>query len=123
MDGDSSNVPLRAPSFMHGDKYLGISPANDLSNVRGTVLSLWGMEIDLAEFITDNPDDKIAALMTYEGIIGTIIAKDAFLNKVGRVELPKTYDECMRYVGYYFTVVDSVLPLLYRPAFEELVSG
>lgn len=106
---------------LDGSNYLGVSSANHglLSPIEGTSLTLFGMQIDLADFMSEDIDG-IASLTSYESIRDTVLKHDS-PTPPPHADLPRTYEECANYSRIYLATVNPWLPLLHRPDFEDLV--
>lgn len=135
----SSNVPpqfpgdnplFRLPEFRNGlagNNYLGVSSGNSLlSSIRGTALNVFGMEIDLADYMSsdlDEPDPSnflTNALYnkSYHAFIQTAFSA---IPKLEKPELPPR-NEGLIYAQWYFRVINPYLPILHKPTFISLVS-
>lgn len=124
------NSLFRLPEFrggLAGNNYLGVSSGNSLlSSIRGTALNVFGMEIDLADYMSsdlDEPDPSnflIKALYnkSYHAFVQTAFSA---IPKLEKVELPPR-NEGLIYAQWYFRVVNPYLPILHKPTFISLVS-
>ncbi|TKA73612.1 hypothetical protein B0A49_07950 [Cryomyces minteri] len=100
-----------------GDNYLGVSSANDyLSPIKGTSLALYGMEIDLAEFMPSSLDDPSSSA-SYQHFLDYAFKK----RLVGEVPLPPR-QECEMYAQWYFRSINPFTPILHKPAFMSLLA-
>lgn len=109
-----------------GEDYLGVSLGNPTLSIKGTALSILGMEIDIAGFDspdTDEPDtaDFHTPLYnkSYQAFIRTVLNVNPRLEKV---DLPSRV-EGMMYADWYFRVVNAYFPILHKPTFLTMVSS
>ena len=101
-----------------GDNYLGVSSGNDwLSPVEGTQLALFGMKIDLAEFIPPEKDPASDPL-SYQMFLFHAFKKP---DNVYPPQLPD-YETCRHFGEWYFKSVQFFVPILHRPDFMKLLS-
>jgi hypothetical protein len=117
-----SKESLRAlPAFRTGcagDNYLGLTaPDSVLSTIKGTSLSLFGMEIDLADFAPADWDESLAPA-SYEQFLAYAMNR---VPKVEKVDLPATYSECETYANWFFRSINPYLPVLHKPDFFSMV--
>lgn len=125
-----SNMFRALPAFRSGctgDNYLGVSPGNSpLSSIKGTSLSILGMQIDVADFDSldmDEPDTSSgyrSALYnkSYQAFLQSTLGVNP---KLQNVELPGR-DKGFQYVEWYFRALNPYMPLLHKPTFVRLVS-
>ncbi len=100
-----------------GDNYLGISSGNDwLSPIEGTSLALFGMRINVAEFLPPE-DDPTASPMSYPTFLAYALGKAQPL----QVPSLPTHDEFKLYADWYFKGVQTFTPILHRPDFMMLL--
>ncbi|KAF2138262.1 uncharacterized protein K452DRAFT_91007 [Aplosporella prunicola CBS 121167] len=116
----TTNLPTFR-SGLNGDNYLGVSSANSvLSPIKGTSLSFYGMEIDLADFVPDDVED-ISSPMSYRHFLAVAMnASDR--PKPHKVDLPSSHQECETYASWYFRGLHPYTPVLYKPHFMDLLS-
>lgn len=124
------NSLFRLPEFrcgLAGNNYLGVSSGNSLlSSIRGTALNVFGMEIDLADYMSsdlDEPDpsnflSKALYNKSYHAFVQTAFSA---IPKLEKVELPPR-NEGLIYAQWYFRVINPYLPILHKPTFISLVS-
>ena len=108
-----------------GDNYLGVSPGNsNLSSIKGTALSILGMEIDIADFDSvdmDEPDSSVFHAQLYNKSYQAFLQSALNINpRIEKVELPQRSDG-MTYAAWYFRVLNPYMPLLHKPTFMKLV--
>ncbi|KAL9042907.1 MAG: hypothetical protein Q9214_003649, partial [Letrouitia sp. 1 TL-2023] len=120
----------RLPDFrdgLTGDNYLGVSSGNYfISSIRGTVLNVLGMEIDLADYMhadLDEPDpskydEEPVYNKSYSSFIFTAFSSKA---KIKEMDLPPR-EEGFRCTEWYFKMVNPYLPVLHKPSHMKLVS-
>lgn len=119
--GDVSPYPASFP----GTNYLGVSSGNSrLSSIKGTALSILGMEIDIADFQSPDMDEPDSSTFhpdlhnkSYQAFLQSALNVNT---KVTNVELPARTD-AFRYVDWYFRTINPYLPILHRPSFIILV--
>lgn len=121
---------VRLPDFrggLAGNNYLGVSTGNSLlSSIRGTSMSVLGMEIDLADYMSpdvDEPDPSIASNQpiynkSYRAFVQTAFGTSP---KLRQVELPPR-SEGMTYADVYFRAVSPYVPIVHKPSFMAIVS-
>ncbi|CAD6571612.1 MAG: hypothetical protein ASARMPRED_004654 [Alectoria sarmentosa] len=116
----------RLPEFrsgLAGNNYLGVSTGNSLlSSIRGTSMSVLGMEIDLADYMSadlDEPDPTPAGTRppvynkSYRAFVQTAFGTSP---KLSKVELPPK-SEGITYAHVYFRVTNPYLPVIHKPSF------
>jgi len=120
---------FRLPEFrsgLAGDNYLGVSSGDSfLSSIRGTALSVLGMEIDLADYMSadlDDPDpsrpqDEPVYNKSYHAFIRTAFSANP---KPQKPSLPPK-KEGLTYAQWYFRVINPYLPFLHKPSFMSMV--
>lgn len=119
-------IPASFRAGFTGDNYLGINPGNStLSSIKGTALSILGMEIDIADFDSldmDEPDSSVFHPQLYNKSYQSFLQTALNINpRIEKVDLP-TKEDGMTYVQWYFRVLNPYLPLLHKPSFFKLVS-
>ncbi|KAI9830514.1 MAG: hypothetical protein M1819_005472 [Sarea resinae] len=110
----------------NGDNYLGVSSGNSfLSPIRGTALSVLGMEIDLADFSSsdvDEPDPSVFQPDLYNKSYQSFLQSALNVNqRIEKVDLPSKI-EGITYADWYFRVMNSYLPVLHKPTFMALLA-
>jgi hypothetical protein len=123
-----TNMFRALPAFragVPGENYLGVSPGNsNLSSIKGTALSILGMEIDIADFDSldmDEPDSAVFHPQLYNKSYQAFLQSALNINpRIEKVELPSKEDG-FTYADWYFRVVNPYLPLLHKPTFFKLV--
>jgi hypothetical protein len=123
-----TNMFRALPAFragFPGDNYLGVSPGNsNLSSIKGTALSILGMEIDIADFNSldmDEPDPSVFHPQLYNKSYQAFLQSALNINpRIDKVELPSREDG-FTYADWYFRVINPYLPLLHKPTFFKLV--
>lgn len=108
------------PTFragLTGDNYLGVSSSSTiLSQVKGTSLSVFGIEVDLADYISD---DKSTSPVSYESFLASM-AKDNPAYKDSKYPRLPTYENCQMYANVYVTLLNPWTPVVHKTAFIEL---
>lgn len=109
-----------------GDNYLGVSPGNsNLSSIKGTALSILGMEIDIADFPSldmDEPDASVFHPQLYNKSYQAFLQSALNINpRIEKVDLPPRSDGMM-YAQWYFRAINAYLPILHKGTFIKLVS-
>lgn len=108
-----------------GDNYLGVSPGGShLSAIKGTALSILGMEIDIADFHSsdmDEPNPSVFHPHLYNKSYQSFLQSAWNVNpRIEKVDLPSRSDG-MTYAEWYFRVINPYCPLLHRGTFMRLV--
>lgn len=126
----SQDTSRTLPTFRagcNGDNYLGVSTGNsNLSSIKGTALSILGMEIDIADFESmdmDEPDPTLLHAQLYNKSYQAFLQTALNVNpRLEKVELPQR-EEGLTYAQWYFRALNPYLPLLHRPTFFKLVKS
>lgn len=124
-----TNIFRALPAFRAGctgDNYLGVSGNSHLSSIKGTALSILGMEIDIADFDCEDVDEPIGPIFpppqlynkSYRAFLQTALNVNP---KIEKMNLPSR-EEGFTYAQWYFRVLNPFLPLLHKPSFFKLVS-
>lgn len=94
-----------------------ISPATGLS------LSVFGMQVDLATFVSEETEVKLSSA-SWDNLFKSISKgyKDAPKRPPALAALPPTCDECMHYGKVYLQLINAFLPILDKADFLALVS-
>jgi hypothetical protein len=125
-----TNLFRAQPAFLRagytGDNYLGVNPGNsNLSSIKGTALSILGMEIDIADFDSadmDEPDTSVFHPELYNKSYQAFLQTALNINpRLEKVALPER-GQAFIYAEWYFRVLNPYLPLLHKPTFFKLVS-
>ncbi|KZF24441.1 hypothetical protein L228DRAFT_245371 [Xylona heveae TC161] len=124
-----TNIFRALPVFRtgcNGDNYLGVSSGNSsLSSIRGTALSVLGMEIDIADFTSNDMDEPAPSIFQpelYNKSYQSFLQSALNINtKIDKVELPAKI-EGVTYVDWYFRVMNPYLPILHKPTFMTLLN-
>lgn len=110
-----------------GSNFLGVSSGNsNLSAIKGTALTILGMEIDIANFDShdmDEPKNSVFVPQLYNKSYQAFLQSALNINPripAETVNLPPR-DEGLRTAEYYFRILNPYLPLLHRPTFINLV--
>ncbi len=120
----------RLPDFrtcLAGNNYLGVSMGNSLlSSIRGTSMTVLGMEIDLADYISadvEEPDPSLAGSQPVYNKSCRAFVHTAFgmSPRLRQVELPPK-SEGMNYAHVYFRAVNPYLPVVHMTSFMAIVS-
>jgi hypothetical protein len=119
-------LPASIRAGFNGDNFLGISPGNsNLSSIKGTALSILGMEIDIADFESldmDEPDPSVFHPQLYNKSYQSFLQTALNINpRMEKVDLPSREDG-MTYAQWYFRVLHPYTPLLHKPTFFKVVS-
>lgn len=120
---NSETQPLLRTGFS-GEHHLGIASSNSqLTAIRGTALSILGMEIDIADFTSEDMDEPISITHTplYNKSYQAFLQSTLNVNpKIAKVELPGR-EEGLTYARWYFRVLNPFLPILHGPVFMTVV--
>lgn len=112
----STTLPDFRPGCI-GDNYLGVSPGNELlSPIEGTRLSLFGLTLDLADFLP--PSDPVEDPTSYHTFLRFAHGR-AVIHE--RPALP-AFAEFKSLADSYFRFVQPFVPILHRPDFMKLLS-
>lgn len=108
-----------------GDNYLGVAPGNShLSSIKGTALSILGMEIDIADFDSpdmDEPDNSVFHPQLYNKSYQAFLQSALNINpRIEKVDLPPREDG-LTYAEWYFRALQPYCPLLHKPTFMKTV--
>ena len=123
-----TNIFKALPAFRAGctgDNYLGVSPGNsNLSSIKGTALSILGMEIDIADFDSidmDEPDASVFHPQLYNKSYQAFLQSALNINpRIDKVDLPSREDG-ITYAQWFFRVLNPYMPLLHKPTFMKIV--
>ena len=122
--------PPELPDFrsgLAGNNYLGVSTGNSLlSSIKGTSMTVLGMEIDLADYMSadvDEPDPSLAESQpvynkSYRAFVQTAFGMSP---KLTNVELPPRR-EGMNYAHVYLRLIHPYLPIVHKPSLLATVS-
>ncbi|RFU32708.1 hypothetical protein B7463_g3610, partial [Scytalidium lignicola] len=124
-----TNMFRALPTFRAGctgDNYLGVSPGNShLSSIKGTALSILGMEIDIADFASedmDEPHNQTFHHQLYNKSYQAFLQSALNINpKIEKIDLPPRADG-FTYAQWYFRVLNPFLPILHKPSFFKLLT-
>lgn len=133
--GGALRAPLHDANLFHalpssrtgctGDNYLGVSFGNPNLSVKGTALSILGMEIDIADFDSpdmDEPDPSVFHPQLYNKSYQSFLQSVLNVNtRIEKVDLP-TRSVGMTYAKWYFGVINPYFPILHGPTFFKTVS-
>jgi hypothetical protein len=125
---EETNMFRVLPAFRAGctgDNYLGVSSGNShLSSIKGTALSILGMEIDVADFSSldiDEPDPSVFHPQLYNKSYQAFLQSALGINpRIEKVDLPSR-DEGITYAQWYFRVINPYLPILHKGTFMAMV--
>ncbi|KAI9781309.1 MAG: hypothetical protein M1839_006102 [Geoglossum umbratile] len=112
----------------HGDNYLGISSGSSyLSSIKGTALSVLGMEIDIADFTSLDLDEPFSGsppsgIDLYNKSYGSFLQSIFNVNpKMTKTALPARHNG-LTYADWYFRVINPYVPILHKPTFMTLLT-
>lgn len=107
------------PHFKHGsigDNYLGVASGDSLlSHIRGTSLSIFGTQVDLTDFMSDN-DEYEQSVMSYTTFVQITMGGQ----KVEPAILPP-YNALREYAGWYLRSLNPYTMLHHKPVFMQLI--
>ncbi|TAQ91549.1 hypothetical protein B7494_g27 [Chlorociboria aeruginascens] len=117
--GQASRPTLTFRAGSNGGNYLGVSPADSsLSSIRGTALSILGMEIDIAAFDApemDEPDSSVFHPRLYNKSYQSFLQSALNINiRIGKVDLPSR-QEGLTFADWYFRALHPYNPFLHPP--------
>lgn len=124
-----TNLFKAMPAYRPGsfsDNYLGVSAGmSNLSAIKGTALSILGMEIDIADFESldmDEPNPAHGPQRLYNKSCQAFLQTALGVNpRIEKIDLPPR-EEGMQYVDWFFRLLNPYAPVLHRPTFLVLVS-
>lgn len=124
-----TNVFRVLPNFRAGcvgDNYLGVATGNlSFSSIKGTALSILGMEINIADFDSadmDEPDGSSPHPHLYNKSYQAFLQTSLNIHPpIERPALPE-WAHATTYVDWYFRLVNPYLPILHESTFLEWVS-
>lgn len=123
-------APFHLPDYrgnLAGNNYLGVSSGNSvISSIRGTSLNVFGMQIDLADYMSADLDEPDPATFltqpvynkSYHAFVYSAFSANP---KMAKMKLPPR-DEGIVYAEWYFRVINPYLPILHKPTLFTLVS-
>jgi hypothetical protein len=99
-----------------GDNYLGVGAGDHpLSHIRGTSLAVFGTEIDITDYMTDE-DEYENSVMSYSSLAKIALGSE----HVEPVPLPP-YKSLNDYATWYLRSLNPYTMLVHKPAFMDLV--
>ncbi|CZT03004.1 related to transcription activator protein [Rhynchosporium agropyri] len=109
-----------------GSNYLGVSAGNsNLSAIKGTALTILGMEIDIADFISGDMDEPTDSRFnpefynkSYQSFLQTMFNINP---KLAKPRLPERHIG-FEYAKMYFRHLNAYAPLLHSPTFMALLA-
>ncbi|KAI9742897.1 MAG: hypothetical protein M1818_003626 [Claussenomyces sp. TS43310] len=109
-----------------GDTYLGVSTSSShLSSIKGTRLSILGMEIDIADFTSndlDEPDDSLGNHQIYnKSYLSSLQSALGVNSRIEKVDLPAREDG-LTYAQWYFRVINPYAPILHKGTFIDMLT-
>ncbi|KAH0562847.1 hypothetical protein GP486_002534 [Trichoglossum hirsutum] len=124
-----TNIFRALPGFRagcHGDNYLGISSGSSyLSSIKGTALSVLGMEIDIADFTSpdlDEPFSPPTGIDVYNKSYGSFLQSAFNVSpKMTKTALPARHNG-LTYAEWYFRVINPYVPILHKPTFMTMLT-
>ena len=122
-----ANVFAQTPQggHSHASKFVGVSGSHVdsiISPVTGLSLSVFGMEIDLATFVSDETEAKLSST-SWDSLFKSISKgyTDFPDQPPPLARLPSSYEECSQYTRVYLELINAFVPILDKPSFTELV--
>ncbi|OCL13120.1 hypothetical protein AOQ84DRAFT_226366 [Glonium stellatum] len=117
---DLENIFPALPAFKTGcigDNYLGVSSADSLlSPIKGTSLSVFGTEIDIADFVQGDSDDA-SSVMSYGHFLNVAMNFDENVEVAPLPEFQKMHE----YAIWYLRSLNPYTPVIHKSAFMELI--
>lgn len=86
----------------------------------GPSLSLFGVRIDLGQFMSTTPSDSSSASFQWENVLACVSGRELDITAPAP-ELPATYEECQKCVEAFLRFIHGWLPVLHIPELELLV--
>ncbi|KAI9705298.1 MAG: hypothetical protein M1820_005297 [Bogoriella megaspora] len=119
--GPTTHSRVSLPTFrsgLVGDNYLGVSSStSELSSMGATSLSVFGMEINLNDFIPADTDDAASPLSYHEFLACATGSRPQFAN----IALPERYEDCRQYAIWWLKSINPFQALLHKPDFLRLI--
>lgn len=109
------------PMGINANSYPAGSVNSLLSPTNGTSLSLFGMELDLADYMATD-DTGEPSQMSRRVFMDCVLRQDQATKSGRNAEVPRDLSECETYATWYLGIVNSWLPVLHKPTFMNLVS-
>jgi hypothetical protein len=113
------NVFRALPQFKHGslgDNYLGVGAGDSaLSHIRGTSLSVFGTEVDITDYMKDEPEYE-SSVMSYTSLLRDVYGGEP----VEEAPLPP-YQALKEYATWYLRSLNPYTMLVHKPVFMELM--
>ncbi|OBT72162.1 hypothetical protein VF21_08764 [Pseudogymnoascus sp. 05NY08] len=124
-----TNLFRALPAFRAGcpgDNYLGVLAGKSaLSSIKGTALSILGMEIDITDFPSqdlDEPEQNTLHPNLYNKSYQAFLQSALNVNpKLDKVKLPDR-EEGITYAQWFFRVINSFMPILHKGTFMALLT-
>ena len=110
----------------NSNKFVGMSSSHDesiISPVTGLSLSVFGTQVDLASFVSEETEAKLSK-NSWNHLFQSISRgyKDFPKDPPPRAQLPDSYERCYEYGRLYLDLINSFLPILDKADFLNLVS-
>lgn len=86
----------------------------------GPSLSLFGVRIDLGQFMSTTPSDSSSASFQWESVLACVSGHEPDIT-APPPDLPATYEECQKCVEMFLSIIHGWMPVLYIPELESLV--
>lgn len=107
-------------------KFVGMSASHAesiISPVTGLSLSVFGMQVDLATFVSDETEAKLSST-SWDNLFQSISQGYKHLpdQPPPLAQLPRSYEECLHYGKVYIQLINAFLPILDKADFLDLVS-
>ncbi|KAG9233542.1 fungal-specific transcription factor domain-containing protein [Amylocarpus encephaloides] len=122
---DSRSMPSFRTGWTNGN-FLGVSSRESpLSPIKGTALSILGMEIDIADFKSVDLDEPPPGQFnpqlfnkSYQSFLQSALNIN---HRQVKAALPPQ-DEALRHAHVYFRLINPYIPLLHKPTFMKLLT-
>ncbi|KAF2755275.1 hypothetical protein EJ05DRAFT_442644 [Pseudovirgaria hyperparasitica] len=100
----------------YGDNYLGISSTDSvLSPIKGTSLSIFGVELNLTDFVPQDEDEE-ASPTSYQTFLRVALGRA----HVDKLNFPEE-KELRQFMTWYFRSLHPYMPVFHKPAIMNLV--
>lgn len=105
------------------DTDIAFSPhIEGISAVKGLSMSLFGVEFNIGEFMTESTSERVRMMSSLESTLDAMFLV-ARSGEKPKADLPATYEECKSYAEWYLIAINGSYSTLHGPTFMSLVSA
>lgn len=115
--GSAANVFAQSAAEISSEPSPTAIPREELSIGIGSPLSIFGMTLDLADFVAQEEDSR----RSRSAMVKTVMMAAGGRQQELRVELPEQRKNCMSQVAAFLRVCNSWMPMLHGPDVTTLV--